>query len=284
MQRRENFSGELMSETRVDVVTSGIWQMTSTVIRRDRSCLVVDPGFFPREIAGLARLISEGESVEALFFTHGHWDHVVGHGMFPGAPVYASSVLARSVAEGGDLATRAMAKAREFDSRWYVDRPWGYEWPGDLRGLDDGDWFSVGDLDIEAFLIPGHTPDGMAIRTERWLLVGDYLSPCEIPFVDNLEDYRRTLQRLHSLLAQDVETVIPGHGPQLSVEDARRIAREDLRYLDGLARCAERKDSRAALALPLPRAVSVVGMREHHQANCRQAGLPVTLTQSPLPD
>jgi glyoxylase-like metal-dependent hydrolase (beta-lactamase superfamily II) len=273
-----------MSETRVDVVTSAIWRMTSTVIRSSRSCLVVDPGFFPREIVDLGRLISREECVEALFFTHGHWDHVVGHGIFPGVPVYASSVLARSVAEGGGLATKAMAKVREFDSRWYVERPWGYGWPNDLRGLDDGGRFSIGDLEIEAFLVPGHTSDGMAIRAEHWLLVGDYLSPCEIPFVDNLAHYRLTLQRLQSLLAQGVETVIPGHGPPLSVEDARRIAREDLRYLDSIVRCSESNDLTAALNLPLPRAGNVAGMRGHHAENCRQAGLPVSLPGGVLPE
>ena len=273
-----------MSETRVGVVTSCIWQMTTTIIRSNQSCLVVDPGFFPREIADLSRLISKEAPVDALFFTHSHWDHVVGHGMFPGVPVYASSVLTRSVAERGELAAKAMAKAREFDSRWYVERPWGYGWPVDLRGLDDGGGFSIGDLEIEAFLIPGHTSDGMAIRAGRWLLVGDYLSPCEIPFVDNLADYRRTLQRLQSFLATGVETVIPGHGPQLSVEDARRIAREDLCYLDRIARCSERNDLTAALNLSLPRAGKVVGMREHHAENCAKAGLPVTLTGSLSPE
>jgi glyoxylase-like metal-dependent hydrolase (beta-lactamase superfamily II) len=269
-----------MSETHVDVLTSGIWQTTSTIIRNGRSCLVVDPGYFPRELADLARLIPQGVFVEALFFTHGHWDHVVGHGMFPCVPVYASSVLARYISEGGELVAKAMAKAQEFDSRWYVERPWGYVWPADLRGLDDGDRFSIGDLDVEAFLIPGHTPNGMAIRAESWLLVGDYLSPCEIPFVDNLADYRRTLQRLLSLITTDIETVIPGHGPQLSVEEARRIAREDLCYLDSIARCAESIDSAAAFHLPLPRAENVVGMHEHHAENCRKAGLSVTLAGS----
>jgi glyoxylase-like metal-dependent hydrolase (beta-lactamase superfamily II) len=124
----------------------------------------------------------------------------------------------------------------------------------------------------------------MAIRAERWLLVGDYLSPCEIPFVDNLADYRRTLHRLLSLVTADIEAVIPGHGPQLSVVDARRIAQEDLRYLDRIARCAERNELTAALNLPLPRATNVVGMREHHQANCRNAGLPVTLPEGLSPD
>ena len=233
-----------MAEIQVDVRLSGIWQMTSTVIRSGDSCLVVDPGYFPREIADLSQLIPRKLMAEALLFTHSHWDHVVGHGIFPGVPAYTSSVLARSILEGGGLATEAMRKAQDYDSQWYVDRPWGYGWPEDVRGLDDGGWFNIGDLDIEAFLIPGHAPDCMAIQAENWLLAGDYLSPCEIPFVDNAADYRRTLKRLITLINSGVDNVIPGHGPPLSADEARRIALEDLRYLDAIARCADRRSSR----------------------------------------
>jgi glyoxylase-like metal-dependent hydrolase (beta-lactamase superfamily II) len=262
-----------MAEFQVDVRLSGIWQMTSTVVRSGASCLAVDPGYFPREMADLAGLIPNMAKVEAVCFTHSHWDHVVGHRIFPGVPVFMSAVLARSVREGGVLASEAVKKAREYDSQWYVERPWGYGWPADVRGLDDGGWFNVGDLDVEAFLIPGHAPDCMALRAENWLMAGDYLSPCEIPFVDDHAAYRRTLQRLMTLIASGIEHVIPGHGPVLSAEDARRIGREDLRYLDAIARCAERNDPSAAEAIALPRAANVVGMRGHHLDNCRKAGL-----------
>ncbi|HWR92529.1 MAG TPA: MBL fold metallo-hydrolase [Desulfobacterales bacterium] len=264
-----------MAEFQVDVRLSGIWQMTSTVVRSGASCLAVDPGYFPREMADLAGLIPKRAKVEAVCFTHSHWDHVVGHGIFPGVPVFMSAVLARSVREGGVLASEAVKKAREYDSQWYVERPWGYGWPADVRGLDDGGWFNVGDLDVEAFLIPGHAPDCMALRAENWLMAGDYLSPCEIPFVDDHAAYRRTLQRLMTLIASGVDHVIPGHGPVLSAEDARRIGREDLRYLDAIARCAERNDAAAADAIALPRAANVVGMRGHHLDNCRKAGLVI---------
>jgi len=264
-----------MNPIHVMVMQSAIWQMTSTIVRAGDSCLVVDPGYFPRELDGIVRAVPKGATVEALFFTHSHWDHVVGHAVFPGVPVYASSLLARSVAQGGELAAEAMRRGREYDSQWYVERPWGYGWPEDLRGLDDGGWFNIGDLDIEAFLIPGHAPDSMAIRAENWLLVGDYLSPCEIPFVDNVAGYRRTLQRLVTLIDSGIENVVPGHGPQLSADDARRIAREDLRYLDQIAHCSEHNDPGAALSIPLPRAGDVFGMREHHLENCRKIGLAV---------
>jgi glyoxylase-like metal-dependent hydrolase (beta-lactamase superfamily II) len=265
-----------MAKIQVDVKLSYIWQMTSTVITAGRSCLVVDPGYFPPELDDIVRMIPRGATVEALIFTHSHWDHVMGHEWFPGVPVHASSVLAKSVAEGGNLAARAMKKAWQFDSQWYVERRGNYIWPQDLRGLDDGGWFNIGDLDIEAFLIPGHAPDCMAIRVENWLLVGDYLSPCEIPFVENFGDYRRTLQRLMTLIGAGIEHVVPGHGSVLSPEEARRIAREDLRYLDAIARCAASNDASAALQIVLPRAVGVYGMADHHLDNCRKAGLAIT--------
>jgi len=123
-----------MVDIQVDVKLSAIWQMTSTVITSGRTALVVDPGYFPGELDGIVRMIPKGAAVEALVFTHSHWDHVVGHAWFPGVPVYASPVLAGSVAEGGDLAARGLRKAWQFDSEWYVERPGGYSWPQDLRG------------------------------------------------------------------------------------------------------------------------------------------------------
>ncbi len=257
------------------VTSSGIWQMTSTVIASGGSCLVVDPGYFPRELEQIAGSIPKGAAVEALLLTHSHWDHVIGHGRFPGVPVYVSPVLARSVAENGELARQAMAAAREHDARWYIERPWGYAWPGQVRGLDDEGWFNIGDLDLQAFLIPGHAPDCLAVRAGSRLLVGDYLSPCEIPFVEDLAAYRRTLQRLLALLEADIETVVPGHGRPLSVAEALRIAREDLRYLNALARAAESGDAGAAARIELPRAGEVPGMQDHHRDNCQKAGLPI---------
>ena len=271
-----------MSELQVTVSTSGIWQMTSTVLCSGGSCLVVDPGFFPRELRELAGLVPRGATVEALVFTHSHWDHVVGHGAFPRVPVYASPTLARSVAEGGEIARSAMTKARAFDGQWYVERPWGYDWPIDLRGLDDGDWFNVGDADVQALLLPGHAPDCLGIVAKNHLLVGDYLSPCEIPFVDCLEDYRRTLRRLLVVIDGAIDTVVPGHGLVLPAARARGIALEDLRYLTAIRRCAESGDADAALAIPLPRAAEVPGMRDHHLENCRRAGLDVPAPSAPL--
>jgi hydroxyacylglutathione hydrolase len=271
-----------VSKLHVTVRHSGIWQTASTILCSGGSCLVADPAFFPRELQALADGVPRGAAVEALAFTHSHWDHVVGHGMFPDIPVYASSVLVQAVAEHGEPALTAMAKAKTFDGQWYVERPWGYEWPGELRGLDDEGWFNVGDLDVQALMLPGHAADCMGLKAENHLLVGDYLSPCEIPFVENPVDYRRTLRRLLLVIDAAIDVVVPGHGPVLSAEEARRIAAEDLRYLEAVLRCAQAGEPEAALTIPLPRAADAPGMRDHHLENCRKAGLQVPAPSGPV--
>jgi len=249
----------------VDVLTSGIWQTTTTIVSHRGACAVVDPAYFPRELDAIAARVAELGRAEAVVFTHGHWDHVMGHTALPGAPVWVSRTLERSIASGDPRAASYLDSAREFDSRWYVPRPHGHRWPAQLRGLGDGDAVELAGLPIHALHLPGHSPDGLGLRIDPLglLLVGDYLSPCEIPFIDDAPAYRATLQRLIDL-AREVAEVIPGHGPRLGSADAVAIARADLQYVERLLEAADRD---AALAVPLPRAGDVVGMREHHVEN-----------------
>jgi hydroxyacylglutathione hydrolase len=262
----------------IDVRTSGIWQTTSTVIAASGACLVVDPAYLPRELDELATLARSRGEVRAVVFTHGHWDHVIGWQSFPGAQVWTSPSLARAIASGAEVASKCLAKARMFDANWYVERPAPLGWPGAARPLGEGERVDLDGVRIEAALLPGHSADGLGLLVEdRWLMPGDYLSPCEIPFVEDLHAYRATLRRFEALLAE-IEAVIPGHGPRLSRAEARAIAAADLVYLDAIALAVERGDAAAGLAVPLPRAADVPGMREHHADNCRKAGLVVPAT------
>lgn len=203
--------------SRVEVRTSGIWQTNSVVVASGGEALVVDPAFFPRELEELAALVADlgvGPASVTVAFTHAHWDHVAGWRRFPGARFVGSAVLARAVAGGEALARRCLDELRDFDGRWYVPRPEAAAWPPALRGLEDGERLVVGRAEAEALALPGHSADGLGLLLPGpgLLLPGDHLSPCEIPFVEDLGAYRVTLLRLRGILGR-VERVVPGHGP-----------------------------------------------------------------------
>ncbi len=242
---------------KLEVLTSGIWQTTSTIIEAGGSCLVIDPAYFPRELDAIAQRAAELGRVEATVFTHGHWDHVMGHDAID-APVWLSATLEHSIVTGDPRAAKYLEDAREFDSRWYVPRPYGHRWPIKRRGLSDGELLMLGGETIRVLHLPGHSPDGLGLVAGDTLLVGDYLSPCEIPFVDELEAYRATLVRLLDVVATEVHHVIPGHGPRLTRDEALAIGRADLDYIDQLI---------AGGDPVLPRAADVVGMIDHHRVN-----------------
>ena len=242
---------------KIEVLTSGIWQTTSTILEDGGSCLVVDPGYFPRELDAITARVGELGRAEAVVLTHGHWDHVMGHTALD-APVWLSATLEASIALGDPRTAKYLDEAREFDSRWYVPRPHGHRWPVRRRGLADGETLSLGNETIRVLHLPGHSPDGLGLVVGDTLLVGDYLSPCEIPFVDELAAYRATLVRLLDVIATEVHQVIPGHGPRLTRDEAAAIARADLAYIDQLI---------AGDEAPLPRAADVVGMVDHHRVN-----------------
>ncbi len=249
-------------ELRVEVKNSGIWKLSSVLLSKNRTVLAIDPGYFPRELDDLALRAQELGRVDAVAFTHGHWDHVIGWRTFPGARVVGSPSLAEAVATKSERAAKDLAGARDFDGRWYVDRGGALEWP---QVEAWGERRDIGGTIIEGLHLPGHSPDGLGllIPEKAILIAGDYLSPEEIPFVDDLHAYRETLKRLIDLLAS-IDLVIPGHGPQLDRKTALAIARADLDYLDRIASAPDRE---AALQISLPRAADVPGMREHHVEN-----------------
>ncbi len=98
----------------------------------------------------------------------------------------------------------AQRELREEDARNYVVRPAPLGF-GNLQSLPVPGYVELGDVELELHPADGHTSDGTAIlaRFAGMLVVGDYLSDVEIPWISNggsLADYRATLARLAPLV------------------------------------------------------------------------------------
>jgi glyoxylase-like metal-dependent hydrolase (beta-lactamase superfamily II) len=91
------------------------------------------------------------------------------------------------------------------------------------------------------------------------LVVGDYLSPGEIPWIHGSANaYLATLARLEPLV-EEADHVVPGHGPPVDGTRAAAILREDRAYLEALLEDGEKAK--------LPIARSNGGQRKIHAEN-----------------
>ena len=242
------------------VITSRIWQTNATALRSGGEALLIDSPYFPDELEALPSLLQQaGFQPNALFSTHADYDHVLGRYAFPELTLgVGDPTMIRIRTEPGE----AQRELREEDARQYVvrERPLGL---GNMQSLPVPGYVELGEEELELHPADGHTPDGTAVLSRRMalLVVGDYLSDVEIPWISpggSLETYRATLARLAPLV-EAVETVVPGHGSPRGRDATLRILDEDVDYLDALERGEDRR--------ALPKGRDSPRQREIHAEN-----------------
>jgi glyoxylase-like metal-dependent hydrolase (beta-lactamase superfamily II) len=174
---------------------------------------VVDPGGdLPRIHAAIAEA---GVTVEQVLLTHGHIDHA-------GEAKPLADELGVPIT-GPHQADRFWLARLDEDGRNYGIR--GVVFEPD-RWLDDGDTVRVGDLTLDVYLTPGHTPGHVIFHhaPSRFALVGDVLFQGSIGRTDfplgSFDDLVTSVtQKLWPL--GDV-TFIPGHGQPSTFGHERR--------------------------------------------------------------
>jgi len=179
-----------------------------------RKAVVVDPGGDVPEI--LAAIEKTGVSVEKIWLTHGHIDHVGG------------------AAELRD-ALMVQIEGPHRDDQFLLDnvvnsgRSFGIEGVRDVtpdRWLDQGDSVSVGELTFQILHCPGHSPGSVVFFNDamRFALVGDVLFAGSVGRTDLPGGSHATL--IQSItdkllpLGDDVGFIC-GHGPGSSIGQER---------------------------------------------------------------
>jgi glyoxylase-like metal-dependent hydrolase (beta-lactamase superfamily II) len=236
------------------VVTSGFWQTNAVALRGGGEAMLIDSPYLPDELDALPRLLAgAGFEPDGLLATHADFDHLLGRLAFPGMTLGLAETSVERLHREPGVAQRAL---RHYDAQFYVTRPAPLAL-GQVQGLPVPGRLEIGDRELELHPTEGHTADGMALLDPGLgvLVVGDYLSDVEIPWIQkggSLADYRATLARLGPLVEQ-ATTVVPGHGAAHGRDAALRLLDEDVAYLDALERGEERlpqgRDSKAQHAI-----------------------------------
>ena len=178
----------------------------------EKNAAVEDPGDQADEIAGLAE--QHGLTVRLILLTHGHFDHIGAVKELAarwGVPVYA-----------GASEQQLLGSARLNRAGFHFGDDSRFEITAD-RWLQDGETFSLDELDFEVIATPGHTAGGVCYRCGDLLFTGDTLFAGDIGRCDLYGgDYDAMLRSLDKLKALPGNPrVLPGHGPKSWLEDER---------------------------------------------------------------
>ncbi len=251
----------------VIVFVSRVWQTTCTAVRAGGEGFLIDSPVYPDELEALPAVLDQaGFPISGLLSTHADWDHLLGRLAFPDAALGCGETTAARFTAAPGAAQREL---RAFDEEHYVEgrRPLSL---GAYQSLPVPGRLALGAGGSELELHPaeGHTADGVAFVL-AWvgvLVVGDYLSPVEIPMISaggSLDAYAATLERLRPLVA-GASTVVPGHGRPLERDRALELLDEDVGYLVTLRREGE--------AAPLPGGRRTPRQRQIHTENVSRIG------------
>jgi glyoxylase-like metal-dependent hydrolase (beta-lactamase superfamily II) len=216
---------------------SQLFRTTSTIIYTDDYVLIVDPNWLPAEVDGLAALTTaHGAGKEKfLLFTHSDYDHIIGYGKFPGFTTIASRAFVDNPKREAQL-----AQAVAWDDEYYITRDYPLVYPTIDRPVSgDGTEMRIGKDNYVFYQAAGHNYDGLLTfnRSKGILVVGDYLSNVEFPYVyHSFSDYRATLDKLDTLISTgEVKVLVTGHGDHTTEQAEMEKRIQDSRdYLDEL--------------------------------------------------
>lgn len=198
-----------MSELEIVPLPNGQFAENCYLIgdRATRRAVIVDPGEEPSLF--LAELDTRGWSLQAIWLTHAHLDHIMGVRAVKaatGVPVFLHP------------ADRALYEALPRQGEW-MGVPLEAPPPPDVE-LADGATLRLGGHEFLVRHTPGHSPGSVSFLGPGVVLGGDVLFNGSIGRTDLPGgDFPTLMQSIHTvfLALPDSTIVYSGHGPETTI-------------------------------------------------------------------
>lgn len=179
----------------------GLIKTNCYLISTDKAAVVIDPGFKTEITADFLK--ANGGKARMILITHAHFDHIGG----------AEALRNETGVEIGigELDAPALKDTElNLSDKFHAHiLPFSAD-----RTFCDGEKFSVGDIDFEVILTPGHTVGGVSYLSGESLFSGDTLFAGAVGRTDmpggSLKALKKSLKRLTAL--PNETKVYPGHG------------------------------------------------------------------------
>jgi glyoxylase-like metal-dependent hydrolase (beta-lactamase superfamily II) len=199
----------------VETFALGPLETNCFVLRRGRSCWIVDPGMWPETL--LESLGAAGTQVQKILLTHAHGDHIASVSQLK--DTFSQAAFCCPAGEIELLGDPSLNMSMAFGVRITAPDADRALAPGDELTGPEGTWHV---LDTA-----GHSPAGVSFYCpgERIVLTGDALfhgsiGRTDIPGADHarlLDNIRRNL-----LTLPDETRVLAGHGPPTTIGREKR--------------------------------------------------------------
>ena len=196
---------------KVNTLILGPLQTNCYILREENasSCVVVDPAYAPADILDFTQ--RQGLTIEAIFLTHGHFDHV-------------------GAVEALQKETSCEVWLHKGDYNMRADPMNDYLFPLHDKALDgirfceDGTEISAAGLTFTVLHTPGHSRGSVCYRTENVLLSGDTLFAGGCGRTDLPGgDWATILTSLADLSElEDSVKAFPGHGESTTLAQEKR--------------------------------------------------------------
>lgn len=212
------FTSDLYASVNAGVVVGPEWSV------------VIDTLPFPSEAEEIREFVEEDleSEVRYVIYTHYHADHTFGASMFPNARVLSHKrTLELLDTVGRQGLERAKQQNRDLRQVELVMPDFTFE-HGSL-GLQ------MAKRTLELVPLPGHSMDGTGVLMveEKVLFAGDIMMPVPYLVDGDYEVMRDSLKRIPKM---KLESLVQGHGDVVLRGEVGTVVRENLEYLNCLAK------------------------------------------------